>query len=223
MGTITLKSIYSKFCYSGVLLLVFSLSAQLQAADKFEHSGFLKHYPDLKADPDFKGAYKWSNPKADLKKYNKLMVAPMEIWISPDSKYKGLSADQMSMINQTFQSIVREEMEPDFPLVSKPGKDVLVLRVAFTNLKLKKKKKSLTSWLPPSLILSGLDKAFNESLNSIELESAQLEGESRDAITNELVATRIVTGVGLRGKEMHFQGFIDFMRYRAKQFRATLD
>lgn len=206
-----------------VLCLFYMFSYQVQAADKVSYTGFLPHYPDLKPDPDFKGAYRWSNPKADLAKYNKIMVAPLEIWLSPNSEYKGLSADQISLLNRMFQETLAEILEPDYPLVSKPGKDVLALRVALTDVNMKKKDRGVRGWMPPVLLYRGADALLNESLKSFELKDAQLEGVMRDSKTQEIVAARVVTGVGLEGKEMHFDGFIDFWEFRAKQLRAALD
>ena len=206
-----------------ILSLTCFFATPMFAADKFYYSGFLSRYPSLEADPNFDGAYKWSDSNVDLNRYSRFMVAPIEIWISPDSEYKGLTADQMHLINLTFQTIVRDELEPEYPIVSKPGDGVLVLRVAMTNVKLKEKERGFTSWLPPSLVYRGLDNALNAALENIELQHAQIEGELRDAMGNDLVAMRLVTGVGKEGKEMHIAGFIDFMRYRAKQFRAALD
>ncbi len=199
------------------------LSAGLQAANPVVSSGFLEHYAALKPDPDFPGAFIWENPKADLKHYSKIMVAPIEVWISPDSEYKGLTADQVALLNQSFQGLLAEVMEPDYPLVSQPGEGVLVLRVAMTNINARKKQKTFASWLPTSLIIRGIDAAYYGSLGQLELASAQLEGETRDAVTNELVATRVVTGVGPEGEELHFEGFIDFVRYRVEQFRSAMD
>lgn len=206
-----------------VLCLFYMVSYQVQATDKISYTGFLSHYPDLKPDPEYKGAFKWRNPEADLKKYNKIMVAPLEIWLSPDSEYKGLSADQISLVNRMYQGMMVEIMEPDYPIVSQPGDDVLVLRVALTDVNIKKRDRGFRQWLPPMLIYRGADKLLNESLKSLELNDAQLEGEMRDAKTNDLVATRVVTGVGLEGKEMHFEGIMDFWEYRAKQVRAAMD
>lgn len=195
----------------------------LQAANPIVQSGFLEQYSSFAPDPDFAGAFIWQNPKADLKNYDKLMVAPLEVWISPDSEYQGLSADQMALLNRSFQTLLTEVMEPDYPLVSKAGEGVLVLSVALTNVNARKKKRTFSSWLPTSLIVRGIDAAFYGSLGQLELASAQLEGETRDAISNELVATRVVTGAGPKGDELHFEGFIDFVRYRVEQFRAAMD
>lgn len=207
-----------------IVIFLFALfSAQLHATDKISYTGFLSHYPDLKPDPEFKGAYKWRNPEIDLKKYNKIMVAPMEVWLSPDSDYKGLSADQIRLVNGMFQAVMVEVMEPEYPIVSQPGDGVLVLRVALTDLNIKKKDRGFRQWLPPMLIYRGADALLNESLKSLELNDAQLEGETRDSKTNELIGARVVTGVGLDGKEMHFEGIMDFFEFRAKQFKEAID
>lgn len=226
MGVMSIELSTTRLVKAGRLAIVCCLClfhAGLQAANPVTASGFLEHYATLKPDPDFEGAFIWENPKADLKHYDKFMVAPVEVWISPESEYQGLTADQVALLNQSFQGLLAEVMEPDYPLVSKPGEGVLLLRVALTNVNARKKKKTFASWLPTSLVIRGIDAAYYGSLGQLELASAQLEGETRDAITNELVATRVVTGVGPGGEELHFEGFIDFVRYRVEQFRSMMD
>ena len=206
-----------------MLCLFYVFSFQVQAAEKISYTGFLDHYPAFKPDPDKKGVYLWRNPKADLKKYSKIMVAPLEVWLSPDSEYKGLSAQQIGLINRMYQFTLIETMEPDYPIVSKPGNDVLVLRVALTNVNIKKKDKRFYNFLPPMLLMRGVDAAVNKSLKSFELNHAQMEGELRDSKTNELISARVVTGFGLEGKEPSFEGIMDFWEYRMNQFRKAMD
>ena len=206
-----------------MLCLFYVFSFQVQAAEKISYTGFLDRYPAFKLDPDFKDVYMWRNPKANLKKYSKIMVAPLEIWLSPDSEYKGLTADQIGLVNRMYQFTMIETMEPDYPIVSKPGNDVLVLRVALTNVNIKTKDKRFYNFLPPMLLMRGVDAAVNESLKSFELNSAQMEGELRDSKTNELISSRVVTGFGLEGKEPSFEVIMDFWEYRVNQFKKNMD
>lgn len=206
-----------------MLCLFYVFSFQVQAAEKILYTGFLDRYPAFKLDPDFKDVYMWRNPKANLKKYSKIMVAPLEIWLSPDSEYKGLTADQIGLVNRMYQFTMIETMEPDYPIVSKPGNDVLVLRVALTNVNIKTKDKRFYNFLPPMLLMRGVDAAVNESLKSFELNSAQMEGELRDSKTNELISSRVVTGFGLEGKEPSFEVIMDFWEYRVNQFKKNMD
>ena len=207
-----------------VVLCAFAVFAYpLQADDKISYTGFLEHYPELKPEAGMPGVYVWKNPKADMKKYDKLMVAPLEVWLSPDSEYKGLSADQLTLVNGMYQANLSEVMEPDYPLVSKPGEGVLVLRVALTEVKIKKRERGFRQWLPPMLIYRGADTLLNESLKSLQLNDAQMEGELRDSQTNELIRARVVVGVGKEGKEIHFEGVMDYWQRRAKQLYETLE
>ena len=206
-----------------MLCLFYVFSFQVQAAEKILYTGFLDRYPAFKLDPDFKDVYMWRNPKANLKKYSKIMVAPLEIWLSPDSEYKGLTADQIGLVNRMYQFTMIETMEPDYPIVSKPGNDVLVLRVALTNVNIKTKDKRFYNFLPPMLLMRGVDAAVNKSLKSFELNLAQMEGELRDSMTNELISARVATGFGLEGKEPSFEGIMDFWKYRMNQFKEAMD
>ena len=204
-----------------VLFSILSLvsAGTVYAIDLASYSGFLKHYPDLKPDPNFKGAHKWTNPKIHLSKYDKGMIAPLEVWIAPNSKYKGLAADQIAVLNSTYQAIISDVMEPDFPIVNKPGKGVILLRIALTNVKIKERKKGFAAYLPPALILRGVDKAFNESLRHLVLQEAVFEGQAVDSITGEVIGVRMVVGKELESKGLQWEGLKDFIRYRTKQFR----
>jgi len=203
-----------------ILSLVFS--AAVYAKDATSYSGFLKHYPNLKPDPKFKGAHKWKNPKVDMGKYNKGMIAPLEVWLSPDSKIKGFSADQIKVLDETYRAIITDVLEPDFPLVSKPGKGVLLLRLALTNVKVKEREKNVSSWTPVGLLLRGVDAAGNAGINHLDLQQAVFEGQVVDSMTGEVVGVRMATGVGLGGKEMHWEGLKDFIRNSAEQFGDDL-
>lgn len=118
---------------------------------------------------------------------------------------------------------LHEVMEPSYPLVSKPGEGVLVLRVALTEVNMQKRERGFRQWLPPMLIYRGADALLNQSLKSFQLTDAQMEGELRDSQTNELISTRVVTGVGLEGKEMHFEGIMRYWQRIAKQLYETLE
>lgn len=98
-----------------------------------------------------------------------------------------------------------------------------MLRMAVTNVKVKERKKKVSSWLPPGLILRSMDVVGNAGLKHLDLQQAVFEGQVVDSMTGEVVGVRLVPGVGLGGKEMHWEGLKDFIRYRAEQFGEDLE
>ncbi|NIQ14451.1 MAG: DUF3313 family protein, partial [Candidatus Dadabacteria bacterium] len=65
-----------------------------------------------------------------LAKYTKIAFTPVEIWYAPDSKYKGISPDNLKLIADSMRSLVIKELEPDYPVVESAGDDVLAVRMA---------------------------------------------------------------------------------------------
>jgi hypothetical protein len=64
-----------------------------------QYSGFLEDYPAFEPDKDRKGAMTYRKPGSDLKPYTKILIDPIEIWVAPDSKYKGIKPDEMKALS----------------------------------------------------------------------------------------------------------------------------
>jgi len=97
-------------------------------------SGFLKDYSKLKTDPDDESLKWWEKPGVDWKRYHKLMIDPVVVYLHPESENKQIEPDVLKEMTDYFRKVVIEEVKDTYPVVDKPGPDVLRIRAAITDL-----------------------------------------------------------------------------------------
>lgn len=192
---------------------------------KVSPSAFIDAKVELSPIPDKPGAYRYLKPKLDLKKYNKILIEPVEIWLHPDSKYKGIQPDTIKAMADGFTQTLVDELEPEYTVVGTAGADTLVVRLAIMGLKTKKKKRSLLGYLPVVLVVGALN---TDALKRVSLVDAGIEAEVLDSITGETVAVLVDTGIiipeseGKKG-ELSWEDIEISLRFYAKRFKAQLD
>jgi hypothetical protein len=178
--------------FKGIAIVVLSFCIMLSTAGLVigaeKYSGFLENYPAFEPDADRKGALVYRKTGLDLKPYSKIMIDPIEIWIAPDSKYKGIKPDDMKILADTFRQTIVDALEPTYPVVSKPGPDVLGIRVAITNVYMTKKKRGLLGYTPAGLVVSTAVKAVGDNMS---LQDAIIEAELLDSLKNERLGVLI--------------------------------
>jgi hypothetical protein len=174
--------------FKTVALLVVSISILLTgvawAKDDMMRTGFMEYYPVFEMDAERKGAMIYRKEGVDLKKYTKIMIDPVEIWIAPKSKYKGIQPDDLKVLADTFRKSIIDALEPTYPVVNKPGPDVLGIRIAITHVFITKKKRGLLGYTPIGLVVSTGMKAFGDNMS---LQEAVIEAELLDSQSNERI------------------------------------
>jgi hypothetical protein len=143
------------------LMALLVCSGQAFSAEKY--SGFLGEYPQFEADKDRKGALIYWAPGVEIKNYSKIMIHPIEIFIAPDSEYKGINPADLMSTTYSFEKAIIGALEPDYPVVDKPGPGVMEIRIAITNVYATKAKKGM--------------------FRSVKLADGALEAEMLDSIT----------------------------------------
>jgi hypothetical protein len=206
------------------------LTGVVLAKSDVMRSGFIENYPAFEADKDRKGAMVYRKAGVDLKKYTKIMIDPVEIWISPKSKYKGVKPDQLKILADAFYQVVVEELEPAYPVVSKPGPDVLGVRLAITNVYMTKKKRGLLGYTPIGFAVSTTMKALGDNTS---LQEAVIEAELLDSQTNERLGV-LIDQQSKTAKEKSSFGAVkkgktswdeiqETLKFYAKRFRGRMD
>lgn len=145
-------------------------------------SGFIENMPQLEPDPDRPGAMIWIKPGVERAAYTMVMIEPITFFISPDSEYKGLSADELKSLSDEFQKTLTLTLEPEVPVLHKGGPGVLYLRAALVDVKLAKKKRGLLSFTPIGLVVHAAEDVAGAN---IELKDAKLEIEMLDSVSGE--------------------------------------
>jgi len=204
-----------------LLLLFISsiLSSPLSAA---QNSGFLDDYSGLKSDPDRAGAMVYRKPGVSLGAYDKIVISPIEIFYHPDTKYKGVSPDEMKVLADSFAGILTNELEPDYPVVNSTGKGVLIVRLAITNFKMKKKKRSLLGYLPIGAAITALKDIAGKriTLSDATIEAELLDGESGERLG--ILVDSLSDTVSKKDKPT-WESLSNALTFYAKRFRSRLD
>lgn len=211
---------FSTLIATTFLLGGISLSSTAWAADATRYSGFIDSYPKLELDPRGGGGQLYIKPGANLGSYNKVMIEPIEIWLADDSKYKGFSPDDLKEITDELYRVMLANLEPDYPVVSKPGTGVLVVRLAVTDVYAKKKKRGLLGYTPIGAVAGAATGAYRK----VKLNDATIEAELMDAGSLDQLAVLVdKLSVSKGGGETSWEDIHKALDYYAKRLRARLD
>lgn len=174
------------------LIIVFMASMFLAAcattAPKYEGVFVPTEYVD-KFEPGPEGGAKlrWLRPGVDFAKYNKIMVDYVVFALSPDSKYKGINADEMKELADTASLAMVNAIKDKYPVVSEPGPDVARVRMAIVDLEQSRPALSVvTTVVPVGLGISLIKKGATGEWTGGGLTKA--EAMILDSTTNEVIA-----------------------------------
>ncbi|MHC4268480.1 MAG: DUF3313 domain-containing protein [Planctomycetota bacterium] len=103
-------------------------------AKQVRYSGFLENYPEFTTGPRGSADFIYIKEGVDFKVYNKILMDPVVFYFNDDSKYKGIHPDELKELSDTFHEAIAASLEGAYPLVDKPGSDVLHIRLALTDL-----------------------------------------------------------------------------------------
>ena len=174
--------------FSGLGILL-ALPITVGAADKPAFSGFLGDYSGFEQSPKVSGAWRYIKPGAtlaDLKKYNKIMLDPIQVWVHDRARFKGVDPDQLSAMTDYFRNAVVKAMAPDYPVVGNPGEDVLRVSMAITGVIPVKPKRSPLGYVPIAFVLSTARDAVDSAggKEAVELQ-ASMEAAFIDSSSGE--------------------------------------
>ena len=159
-----------------------------------DNSGFLTDYSKLKP-IDGSSAMLYSAPNAytDFKNYKAVMIDQPEFVIANDSKYKGVKPDDAKAVADALRAQLSDTVTKGGRLfvVDKPGPGVLYVRMAATNIHLKKKKRGLLGYTPAGFVVGGAVSAGQEMQKKIVLQDMNLEIEVQDSQTQKVLAAMV--------------------------------
>jgi len=193
------------------------------AAPKETSSGFLKTYPQFQPGPSDGIDQIYTKPGMDLKKYRRVMLDEAQFFLKRDAASQGLQASELKELSDTFHKAIFEALGTAYPLVTEPGKDVLRIRLALTNIETSNPAiTGITTVLPVGLAVSVAKKATTGAHTGVG--GASMEVEFLDSMTNERLAAGVDTFDGSK-----MSGFTklgapkEAFEFWAKRLRVTLD
>lgn len=177
--------------FTGLVVALTLIGSTVLRADD---SGFLPDYTGLEfAKGEYGGK---TTPVPNLMEkmagITKVMVDQPEIFIADDSKYKGLKPDDARALAESLRAAIIAHAEPG-ALVEEPGANVVYMRMAITDLHLKKKKRRLLSYTPVGLVAhTAKSLAVSDIMKKIDLVEVTVEMQSLNAATGENLGSLVI-------------------------------
>lgn len=133
--------------------------------------GFLRDYAKLKPLPEDPKVLYYERPNVNWKKYTKLLLDPIMVYYSPAAKDQHIHPDELKKLTDYFRNAVIEAVKDAYPVVDKPGRGVLRIRAAITDV------------IPTNPFVNIVTVAT--SLTPVDIGGAAIEAEFLDSLTNE--------------------------------------
>lgn len=177
--------------FVAVLLMLLAGCAPGSRARAPEVSGFLDDYSLLREGAAGEVALVYRNPKADWTSYDTVLLEPVTLWRSGRRSLDPVPEEDLLRLIDLLETSVRRRLGERFRLVEKPGPGAMRIRLAITEAR------------ASDPILDVLRaRAAGESGTPVTaaplhpemrrfIEAAHIEGEIRDAHTDELLAAGV--------------------------------
>jgi len=165
-----------------------------------QSSGFLSDYSPLEPVPGNPAVRIYLSPKAPevLKEYKSAFIEQAEIFIAPDSPYKGIKPDSMKLLADTFSGIVQDELKNIYTIAPENGPGVLRFRFAVSDVILHRKiSKNPLAYTPLGATIHYTREALTRDVTKkLNLSQATLELEILDGGTDEVIGAGTERHVG---------------------------
>ncbi len=171
-----------------MLLTLAAVPGFSSAQDKEE--AFLSDYSKLKAAKDnpFDEMYVSEAALKRAKQYTAVMVDQPELFVHPDSKYKGIKPDDMKVIADALRENVTAALKDKYQIVDKPGSNVLYVRLAVGDIMMQKKKRPILAYIPGGAVVYAAKNLASEATGKLDLKNMKVEGEILDSVSLEQFA-----------------------------------
>lgn len=167
-----------------------------------KEDAFLSDYSGLKTSPDnpFDELYIAPGAFERMGQYNAVMIDQPELFVHPDSKYKGMKPDDMKAIADSLRQAISDELKGAYEVVDAPGANVLYVRFAVGDLMLEKKKRPILAYVPAGAVIYAAKNLASDATSKVKLAGMKLEGEVLDSQSLEQLAAMTASGGSLSTK-----------------------
>ena len=211
-----------KYLLSVLLTVSLFSTPVLLIAGAPSHSAFLEGDIVFEKDPDRRNVYRYIKEGLNLGDYDQVAIAPIEIWVHPDSSYKGMQANNIKAMSDQLRQVMVSTLEPDYPVVNRVGKKTIGVRLAITGIKLKKKKRGFLSYMPIGMAVAAVQ---DDTISKTTLSDAVIEADLVDGLTGERIAALVDQNMAaeLSGQSHEWNEIEKILEFYAKRFKKRLD
>jgi hypothetical protein len=137
-----------------------------------------------------------------LTTYDKIMIDQPEIWIDPDSKYRGMKPDNAKAVADLMrEALIAKVTERGYEVVEEPGPGVLYLRSALTDLYLQKHRRGVLGYTPAGAVLKFGADAVRDMMKKIDIIEVAIQVEFQDSITQDVLGAIILKRGARKNKD----------------------
>ena len=178
-----------------VTLLLTAACAARRTPQPADVSGFLDDYSLLRQGGPGEVALVYRNPEAHWTSYDKVLLEPVTLWRSGRQSLDAVSESDLLRLVTDLEGAIRRHLGAGLELVDKPGPGVMRVRLAITEARASDPVLDVLRARAGGEVTPGDGPLDAETRRFIE--SAEIEGEIRDARTDQLLAA----GVDRRRRE----------------------
>jgi hypothetical protein len=184
--------------------------------------GFLGDYSRLTPGAEGEAALRYINPDVQWASYDKVIVAPVTVWRSPEDS--GIPEQDLKTAADYLYAQLRDELGKDFELVDQPGPNTLRVEAALTGAKAANQTMVVvSSVIPVSAAISG---AYEYVTGEPTFQGqAATEAKFTDAQSGEVLAAAVDERMGGRSLSSAANEWTDvnnILAYWAQQVRFRL-
>ena len=213
-----------------LVIVILTGCASTQQAKTVVRTGFLDDYSILqKGAGDHEALYRYVNPIVEWKKYTKVIIDPVQLWMGQGSSLRNVSRDERVRLIYLLHGKLRDGLMSDYRVVREPGPDVMRMSVALTEAETSNViMDTISSVLPTGYVVSGT-KSLATGTGTF-MGAASVEAKITDAETGTLLAAAVDRRGGTKGLsgvtsewsdvEDSFQYWASTLRYRLCQWRG---
>jgi hypothetical protein len=179
------------FALTVLLIASVAMTAILAQEDRWKSQTFLSDYSLLKpvqskGRQDFMYTAPGSQNKVGM--FDSVMVDQPEISMSAASPYGSAKPDDLKAISEFMRSAIVARLKAHgYEVVDKAGERVLYLRVAMTDVQLKKKKRGVLAYTPVGAVVHELKGAVQNFMKNVDIIDMSGQAEVTASQTGEVL------------------------------------
>jgi hypothetical protein len=155
------------------------------AKPKVRQSGFLGEYPPFQQGPKGGADRVYSREGVDFTVYKKIMMDQVVFYLKKDTKHHGVNPDSLEKLADEFHMAMADALKGSYPIVDKPGADVLRIRFAVTNI------------VPSQILMRPTGSSLSAGVSTfVSVGDASIEAELLDSLTNKRIGAAMDRRIG---------------------------
>lgn len=156
-------------------------------------SGFLEDYDRMQPVEGDAGARVWFARRGALAAYDRVLLAPVEFWVDPESA-GAMEVEELRRLEEEVRDALVGAMGKDYPVVEEAAPGTVRLRVAVTRLVLGKPLVNAVTQVPPAGQLSAAKKLLTGT--HLGVGQVAIEVAFSDSVTGEELVQYVDRHVG---------------------------